>query len=209
MNIEEVLKLAPVVPVIVIDDVEIAVPLARALCAGGLRALEITLRTPAALGAIERIARDVPQAVVGAGTVLHPRDARAAETAGARFLVSPGATESLLAAPIGLPWLPGVATATEAMRVRENGYRFAKLFPAEAVGGQALLKGLYGPLPDMRFCPTGGIGPGNAPEYLRLPNVVCVGGSWVAPAAAVASRDWAAIERLARQAFGLSGATAV
>lgn len=205
MDIDAVMRLAPVIPVIVIEEARTAVPLARALCAGGLRVLEVTMRTPVALGTIEAIAKEVPQAVVGAGTVLSVEDARAALDAGARFLVSPGATASLLNAGIDAPWLPGIATASEAMRLREAGLHHAKFFPAEAAGGRAMLKSLHGPLPDMRFCPTGGIGPDNAADYLALPNVLCVGGSWVAPAAAVARGDWAGIEKLARDAAALRG----
>jgi 2-dehydro-3-deoxyphosphogluconate aldolase/(4S)-4-hydroxy-2-oxoglutarate aldolase len=201
-----VLDLAPVLPVVVLDDAAVAVPLARALVAGGLRAIEVTLRTPAALDALRAIAAEVPEAVVGAGTVVTPDQVSACVAAGARFLVSPGWTEGLLAAMAasGLPFLPGVSTVSEVMALLERGVREMKFFPAEASGGTAWLKALAGPLPQARFCPTGGITPASAPEYLALPNVGCVGGSWMVPAEAVAARDWARIEELAREAAGLS-----
>ncbi|MDF5753888.1 bifunctional 4-hydroxy-2-oxoglutarate aldolase/2-dehydro-3-deoxy-phosphogluconate aldolase [Spongiactinospora sp. TRM90649] len=197
-----VLDLAPVVPVVVIDDVETAVPLARALVAGGLPAIEVTLRTEAALEAIARIAAEVPGAVVGAGTVRTPADVEASARAGAGFLVSPGTTPSLVDAMLacGLPFLPGVATATEAMALAERGLTELKFFPAEAAGGVPYLKALAGPLPDIRFCPTGGIRPGNAASYLSLPNVGCVGGTWLTPADALASGDFARVEKLAAEA---------
>ncbi|MGA4963231.1 bifunctional 4-hydroxy-2-oxoglutarate aldolase/2-dehydro-3-deoxy-phosphogluconate aldolase [Streptomyces pseudogriseolus] len=200
-----VLELAPVVPVVVVEDVADAVPLARALVAGGLPAIEVTLRTPAARGAIRAIAAEVPGAVVGAGTVLTPEQVTDAVTAGARFLVSPGCTDALLAAmrASGVPFLPGVATASEVMALLERGVREMKFFPARATGGTAYLKSLSGPLPQARFCPTGGIGPDTAPEYLALPNVGCVGGSWMLPEDAVAARDWERVERLAREAAAL------
>ncbi|MCM3298473.1 bifunctional 4-hydroxy-2-oxoglutarate aldolase/2-dehydro-3-deoxy-phosphogluconate aldolase [Streptomyces pseudogriseolus] len=200
-----VLELAPVVPVVVVEDVADAVPLARALVAGGLPAIEVTLRTPAARGAIRAIAAEVPGAVVGAGTVLTPEQVTDAVTAGARFLVSPGCTDALLAAmrASGVPFLPGVATASEVMALLERGVREMKFFPARAAGGTAYLKSLSGPLPQARFCPTGGIGPDTAPEYLALPNVGCVGGSWMLPEDAVAARDWERVERLAREAAAL------
>jgi 2-dehydro-3-deoxyphosphogluconate aldolase/(4S)-4-hydroxy-2-oxoglutarate aldolase len=201
-----VLDLAPVLPVVVLDDAAVAVPLARALVAGGLRAIEVTLRTPAALDALRAIAAEVPEAVVGAGTVVTPDQVSACVAAGARFLVSPGWTEGLLAAMAasGLPFLPGVSTVSEVMALLERGVREMKFFPAEASGGTAWLKALAGPLPQARFCPTGGITPASAPEYLALPNVGCVGGSWMVPAEAMAARDWARIEELAREAAGLS-----
>lgn len=204
--LEHALGLGPVVAVVVIERLADAVPMARALVAGGVRAIEITLRTPVALDAMRAIAAEVAGAEVGAGTVLSPADLAAAEQAGARFAVSPGATDALVAAAThsALPWLPGVATASEAMALAEHGHRFLKLFPAEAAGGIALLRGLHGPLPGLRFCPTGGITPASAPDYLALPNVACVGGSWLAPAALLATGDWPAIERLARVAAGLS-----
>ncbi|MEV5331650.1 bifunctional 4-hydroxy-2-oxoglutarate aldolase/2-dehydro-3-deoxy-phosphogluconate aldolase [Streptomyces werraensis] len=200
-----VLGLAPVVPVVVVEDAADAVPLARALVAGGLPAIEVTLRTPAAPDAIRAIAAEVPGAVVGAGTVLTPEQVTDAVTAGARFLVSPGCTDVLLAATraAGVPFLPGVSTASEVMALLERGVREMKFFPARAAGGTAYLKSLAGPLPQARFCPTGGIGPDTAPEYLALPNVGCVGGSWMLPEDAVAARDWDRVERLARQAAAL------
>ncbi|NUT29510.1 MAG: bifunctional 4-hydroxy-2-oxoglutarate aldolase/2-dehydro-3-deoxy-phosphogluconate aldolase [Streptomyces sp.] len=200
-----VLDLAPVVPVVVVDDPSDAVPLARALVQGGLPAIEVTLRTPAALEAIRAIAEAVPDAVVGAGTVLTPEQVTDAVTAGARFLVSPGWTDVLLDAmrASGVPYLPGVSTTSEVVALLERGVREMKFFPAEAAGGTAYLKSLYGPLPQARFCPTGGIGPASAPDYLALPNVGCVGGSWMLPADAVAARDWARVEALAREAAGL------
>ncbi|MDQ0813710.1 2-dehydro-3-deoxyphosphogluconate aldolase/(4S)-4-hydroxy-2-oxoglutarate aldolase [Streptomyces sp. B3I7] len=200
-----VLDLAPVLPVVVVDDAADAVPLARALVAGGLPAIEVTLRTPAALEAIRAVADAVPDAVVGAGTVLTPAQVTACVEAGARFLVSPGWTETLLAAmtAAGVPFLPGVSTASEVVALLERGVREMKFFPAEAAGGTAYLKSLAGPLSGARFCPTGGIGPGTAPDYLALPNVGCVGGSWMIPADAVAAGDWARVERLAREAAAL------
>ncbi|CCK30479.1 KHG/KDPG aldolase [Streptomyces davaonensis JCM 4913] len=201
-----VLGLAPVVPVVVIEDPVDAVPLARALVAGGLPAIEVTLRTPGALDAIRAVAGEVPDAVVGAGTVITPEQVTLAVEAGARFLVSPGWTDVLLEAMrgSGVPFLPGVSTTSEVVALLERGVREMKFFPAQAAGGTAYLKSLSGPLPQARFCPTGGIGPDSAPEYLELPNVGCVGGSWMLPAEAVAARDWARIESLARAAAGLS-----
>ncbi|MEU1009731.1 bifunctional 4-hydroxy-2-oxoglutarate aldolase/2-dehydro-3-deoxy-phosphogluconate aldolase [Streptomyces sp. NPDC005890] len=203
-----VLDLAPVVPVVVLADAADAVPLARALVAGGLPAIEVTLRTPAALHAIRAIAEGVPEAVVGAGTVITPEQVGACTAAGARFLVSPGWTEALLAAMrgSGVPFLPGVSTTSEVVALLERGVREMKFFPAQAAGGTAYLRSLAGPLPQARFCPTGGIGPQTAPEYLALPNVGCVGGSWMIPAEAVAAGDWARIERLARTAAQLRDA---
>ncbi|MDU0303244.1 bifunctional 4-hydroxy-2-oxoglutarate aldolase/2-dehydro-3-deoxy-phosphogluconate aldolase [Streptomyces sp. PAL114] len=200
-----VLGLAPVVPVVVIEDAADAVPLARALVAGGLPAIEVTLRTAAAPDAIRAIAGEVPGAVVGAGTVIAPEQVTGAVAAGARFLVSPGWTDVLLAAmrASGVPFLPGVSTASEVMALLERGVREMKFFPAQAAGGTAYLKSLAGPLPQARFCPTGGIGPDTAPEYLALPNVGCVGGSWMLPGDAVAARDWDRVERLAREAAAL------
>ncbi|MFI9796481.1 bifunctional 4-hydroxy-2-oxoglutarate aldolase/2-dehydro-3-deoxy-phosphogluconate aldolase [Streptomyces sp. NPDC052302] len=205
-----VLDLAPVVPVVVVDDPSDAVPLARALVAGGLRAIEVTLRTPAALDAIRAVADAVPDAVVGAGTVLTPEQVTRSAEAGARFLVSPGWTDALLDAmrASGVPYLPGVSTASEVVALLERGVRELKFFPAEAAGGTAYLRSLYGPLPQVRFCPTGGIGPASAPDYLALPNVACVGGSWMLPADAVAARDWGRVEALAREAAGLGRSAA-
>ncbi|MFE0799042.1 bifunctional 4-hydroxy-2-oxoglutarate aldolase/2-dehydro-3-deoxy-phosphogluconate aldolase [Streptomyces sp. NPDC058812] len=201
-----VLDLAPVVPVVVVDDLADAVPLARALVAGGLPAIEVTLRTPVALDAIRAIAAEVPGAVVGAGTVITPEQVGEVVAAGARFLVSPGWTDGLLEAmrASGVPFLPGVSTTSEVVALLERGVREMKFFPAEAAGGTAYLKALAAPLPQARFCPTGGIGPASAPEYLALPNVGCVGGSWMLPKDAVADRDWERVERLAREAAGLS-----
>ncbi|MGW1585504.1 bifunctional 4-hydroxy-2-oxoglutarate aldolase/2-dehydro-3-deoxy-phosphogluconate aldolase [Streptomyces sp. NPDC002386] len=203
-----VLDLAPVVPVVVVSDVSDAVPLARALVAGGLPAIEVTLRTPAALDAIRAIAGAVPEAVVGAGTVLTPEQVDDCVAAGARFLVSPGWTDALLEAMrgSGVPFLPGVSTTSEVVALLERGVREMKFFPAQAAGGAAYLRSLAGPLPQARFCPTGGIGPATAPEYLSLPNVGCVGGSWMLPAEAVTAGDWGRIEELARAAAGLRDA---
>ena len=195
---------APIIPVLVIEDVAHARPLAEALVAGGLPALEVTLRTPAALDAIRAMAA-VPGGIVGAGTLLTPEDVRAAKAAGARFGVSPGATPRLIAASIaeGLPLLPGAATASEVMVLWEQGYDMLKFFPAEAAGGAPALKAIGAPIPQVSFCPTGGVSPANAKAYLSLPNVLCAGGSWVAPADSVAAGDWAAIEGLARAAAAL------
>ena len=200
-----VLDLAPVVPVVVVEDVADAVPLARALVAGGLPAIEVTLRTPAALDAIRAIAAEVPDAVVGAGTVISPQGVADSVDAGARFLVSPGWTDTLLAAmkASGVPFLPGVSTTSEVVALLERGVHEMKFFPAEAAGGTAYLKSLGGPLPQARFCPTGDIGLASAPSYLALKNVGCVGGSWMLPADAVAAKDWGRIEALAREAAAL------
>ncbi|GAA5045888.1 bifunctional 4-hydroxy-2-oxoglutarate aldolase/2-dehydro-3-deoxy-phosphogluconate aldolase [Streptomyces similanensis] len=200
-----VLDLAPVVPVVVLDDVALAVPLARALVAGGLPAIEVTLRTPAAPEVIRAIAAEVPEAVVGAGTVLTPAQVTRSVSDGARFLVSPGWTDALLTAMTesGMPFLPGVSTVSEVVALLERGVREMKFFPAQAAGGTAYLTSLAAPLPQARFCPTGGIGPDTAPAYLALPNVGCVGGSWMVPADALAARDWPRIERLAREAAAL------
>jgi 2-dehydro-3-deoxyphosphogluconate aldolase/(4S)-4-hydroxy-2-oxoglutarate aldolase len=200
-----VLDLAPVVPVVVVTDAADAVPLARALVAGGLPAIEVTLRTPAAMAAIRAIAAEVPDAVVGAGTVLTPQQVADSAAAGARFLVSPGWTDVLLGAmeASGVPYLPGVSTTSEVVALLERGIREMKFFPAQAAGGTAYLRSLAGPLPQARFCPTGGIGPASAPEYLALPNVGCVGGSWMLPEDAVVARDWGRIEALAREAAAL------
>ncbi|QLE71849.1 bifunctional 4-hydroxy-2-oxoglutarate aldolase/2-dehydro-3-deoxy-phosphogluconate aldolase [Streptomyces rectiverticillatus] len=201
-----VLGLAPVLPVAVLPDASDAVPLARALVAGGLPAIEVTLRTDAALDAIRAVAAEVPEAVVGAGTVLSPAAADAAVRAGARFLVSPGWTDPLLEAlrETGLPFLPGVSTVSEVMALLERGVSDMKFFPAQAAGGAPYLRSLASPLPGARFCPTGGIGPGTAPAYLALPNVPCVGGSWMLPPAALARRDWPRVTQLARRAARLT-----
>lgn len=201
----DICRLAPVIPVLVIDDVEIARPLAEALVAGGLPALEVTLRTPVALDAIREMSR-VEGGVVGAGTLLTRSDVAAAKAAGALFGVSPGATDALLSAceELDLPLLPGAATATEAMRLLERGYSVQKFFPAEASGGAPALKAIAGPLPQIRFCPTGGITIETAPAYLSLANTVCVGGSWIVPKDRIEAKDWSAIEELAREAASLA-----
>ncbi|MCV6584107.1 MAG: bifunctional 4-hydroxy-2-oxoglutarate aldolase/2-dehydro-3-deoxy-phosphogluconate aldolase [Marinibacterium sp.] len=200
----EICRLAPIVPVLVLDDAAHAAPLARALIAGGLPALEVTLRTPAALDAIRAMAQ-VPGGVVGAGTLITPDDVRAAKAAGAQFGVSPGATDALIAAceAEDLPLLPGAATATEAMGLLARGYDMLKFFPAEASGGAPALRAIGAPLPQIGFCPTGGVSPANARSYLDLPNVVCAGGSWVAPKDRMQAGDWAGIETLARAATAL------
>ena len=202
---ESPLDLVPVLPVVVVDDVATAVPLARALVDGGLPAVELTLRTPVALDAIRAIAAEVPQIAVGAGTVTTPAQAASAVAAGAGFLVSPGCTPTLLAGlrDTGVPFLPGTSTVSEVMTLLEEGLSEMKFFPAEAAGGASYLRAVAGPLPHARFCPTGGITSGSAPEYLRLPNVGCVGGTWVTPADAVAAGDWERISALARQAAAL------
>lgn len=200
----EVCDLAPIVPVIVINDVAHARPLAEALVRGGLPALEVTLRTPCALEAISEMAK-VEGGVVGAGTLLTPADVKTAKEAGATFGVSPGATDTLLDAceAEDLPTLPGVATSSEAMKMLERGYTMLKFFPAEANGGAPALKAIGAPLPALSFCPTGGVSPSNADSYLSLPNVVCCGGSWVAPTKLMEAGDWDAIEALAREASQL------
>jgi 2-dehydro-3-deoxyphosphogluconate aldolase / (4S)-4-hydroxy-2-oxoglutarate aldolase len=204
----QVMTDAPVIPVIVLTEAAHAVPLARALVAAGIRMLEVTLRTPVALACIEAITREVPEAVVGAGTVRTAADAQAAAMAGARFAVSPGYTNAVVKAcrDLELPLLPGVATASEIMAAQEEGYTALKFFPAMQAGGLAMLKAWHGPFGDVKFCPTGGITAANAPEFLALPNVVCVGGSWLTPADAVAQGDWARVTRLAQQAVALQRA---
>jgi 2-dehydro-3-deoxyphosphogluconate aldolase/(4S)-4-hydroxy-2-oxoglutarate aldolase len=201
----EVMADAPVIPVIVLEDEAHAVPLARALVAGGIRMLEVTLRTPAALACIEAIARDVPQAVIGAGTVRSAADAQAAAMAGARFAVSPGYSHAVGKAchELGIALLPGVATGSEIMAAQEDGYHALKFFPAMQAGGVGMLKAWNGPFGDVTFCPTGGVTVANAAELLALPNVACVGGSWLTPAQAVAARDWARITQLAVDAAAL------
>ena len=200
-----IMTLAPVIPVLTVRDAEDGVAQAKALVAGGLLAIEVTLRTPGALAAIAAIAARVPGATVGAGTITQPEQIDAAVKAGARFLVSPGASPRLAqaAAQAPIPFLPGVATASEALALMDLGFRAMKLFPAEAVGGVKLLASLAAPLPDLRFCPTGGIDLEKAPEYLRLPNVPCVGGSWMLQKAALAAGDYLAVEALSRDAAGL------
>lgn len=205
MSIAEYCAMAPVIPVLTVEDAGQAAGLAQALAAGGLPVLEVTLRTTAALDAIRAMIEAAPDAVIGAGTLLTPEDVRAAKAAGARFGVSPGCTDRLLdaAEDAGLPMLPGVATPGEAMRAAERGLDVLKFFPAEQNGGVAVLKAWGPPLPRIRFCPTGGVSPANAADYLTLANVVCVGGSWVAPANAVAAGDWERIEKLAHWAASL------
>ena len=202
---QQVMQDAPVIPVIVLSAREQAVPMARALVAGGIRMLEVTLRTPVALACIEAIAREVPEAVVGAGTLRSAADAQAAALAGARFAVSPGYTRSVGKAchELGLALLPGVATGSEIMMAQEDGYTALKFFPALQAGGLAMLKAWSGPFNDVRFCPTGGVTPQNAAEFLALANVACVGGSWLTPADALAAGDWARVTRLASEAAAL------
>lgn len=196
------LAIAPVIPVVILDEPADAAPLARALLAGGIPVIEVTLRTPKALDVIRAIAAEVPETIVGAGTVTTPSLVKEAVGAGARFLVSPGTTDRLLDAmgDEGVPYLPGTGCVSDVMRVLERGQREMKLFPAEASGGRAFLKALASPFPDATFCPTGGITPSSAPEYRALPNVRCVGGSWLTPADAIAAKDWARIEKLAAEA---------
>lgn len=205
MNTLELAACGPVIPVIVLKRVEDAVPLAHALVAGGVRVLEVTLRTPVALQCMERIAREVPEALVGAGTIRSVADAQAARDAGCCFGVSPGYASDIGRAcrEIGLPLLPGVSTASEVMAANADGYAFLKFFPASAAGGIPILKALSGPFPDVFFCPTGGITPETAPQYLALPNVKVCGGSWLTPDDAVAGGDWARITQLARAAGAL------
>jgi 2-dehydro-3-deoxyphosphogluconate aldolase/(4S)-4-hydroxy-2-oxoglutarate aldolase len=200
----EICRAAPIIPVLIVEDVAHARPLAQALVAGGLPALEVTLRTPAALEVIAAMA-EVQGGIPGAGTLLTPDDVKRAKDAGAKFGVSPGATDKLLdaAEEYNLPLLPGASSASEAMRLLERGYTMQKFFPAEAAGGAAFLKALSSPLPQARFCPTGGVTPSNARDYLSLPNVLCAGGSWVAPKNLMEAGDWDAIEALARDAAAL------
>ena len=204
--LRQTLSLAPVIPVIVLDDVSAARPLAEALVAGGLPVLEVTLRTPHALQIIEIMAK-VSGAVVGSGTVRSPLQMGHSVDAGCQFMVSPGASPRLLEAAEehAIPLLPGIGTPTEAMTASEHGYSFLKFFPAEALGGVKVLKAYASPLPDITFCPTGGIDMAKAREYLALPNVICVGGSWIMPADAIANKDWKRIEALAREAAALKG----
>lgn len=205
MNVLELMRVGPVIPVIVIDRLDDAVPLAHALVAGGVRVLEVTLRTSVGLAAIAAIARDVPDAIVGVGTITHPREFVQASEAGARFAVTPGLTPALIdAAQQSLvPLLPGVMTPSEVIAAKLAGYRQLKLFPAQQAGGIGMLKALAGPFPDVTFCPTGGVSPANAPEILALSNVGCVGGSWLTPKEAIAARDWDSITALAREAAAL------
>jgi 2-dehydro-3-deoxyphosphogluconate aldolase/(4S)-4-hydroxy-2-oxoglutarate aldolase len=205
LNIREIVGLAPVIPVLTVSDLEHAVPLARALTAGGLRVLEITLRTPVAIAAIEAMRKGVPDAIVGVGTLTRAVDFAAADRAGAQFGVTPGLTPELAAASRGarFPLLPGVMTPTELITARAAGFNVLKLFPAQQAGGLGMLQALGAPFPDVLFCPTGGITRETAADYLALPNVACVGGSWVAPKAMLAAGDWAGIEALARDAAAL------
>ena len=206
----EIMALAPVIPVLTVASVEDGLAQAKALVAGGLRAIEVTLRTAPALAAIEAIAKNVRGAIVGAGTIVSVEQIDQAVNAGAKFLVSPGAPAALAkaAAQSPVPFLPGCATATEAMALRELGFKALKLFPAEAVGGAKLIASLAAPLPDLRFCPTGGVDLQKAPEYLKLKNVPCVGGSWMLQKAALAAGDYLAVEALARDAAELARAAA-
>ena len=201
-KLQKILSGQPVIPVLKIDRIADAVPLARALAKGGLPAIEITLRTPDALDAIRLVVDEVPETIVGAGTILTGKDYTGAVAAGARFIVSPGTTQELLdaASQSEVPFLPGATTPSEVMAMRDEGYRLLKFFPAEQAGGASFLKSLASPLAGTQFCPTGGISPGNAMDYLSLPNVVCVGGSWIAPDEAIAAGDWEKIEKLAREA---------
>jgi 2-dehydro-3-deoxyphosphogluconate aldolase/(4S)-4-hydroxy-2-oxoglutarate aldolase len=205
VSIKEVMNTSPVMPVMVINQLDQAVPLARALVEGGLKVLEITLRTPVALEAIRRIKAEVPGAIVGAGTIINIQTLHNAIEAGAEFIVSPGVTDSLLDAALasGVPILPGVITPSEVMRLMDRGITAMKFFPAEAAGGIPMLKSIGGPLPQVTFCPTGGVNPKNAVEYLALSNVACVGGSWMAPADLVDAGNWAEITRRAAEAAAL------
>lgn len=208
LNTLELASYGPVIPVIVIHQLSHAVPMARALVAGGIRVLEVTLRTPVALSAMRAIATEVPEAIVGAGTLRSAADVQAAQRVGCRFGVSPGYTADLGRACLdhGLPLLPGVATASEVMTASDQGLRFLKFFPATGAGGVPLLKALAGPFPDMAFCPTGGITPANAADFLALPQVKVVGGSWLTPAALMEAGDWGGITGLARAASALGRA---
>ncbi len=205
LNVLNVMRVGPVIPVLVIEDLAQAVPLAKALVAGGVRVLEVTLRTPVALAAIRAMADEVPEAIVGVGTLTRPEDFTKARDAGACFGVSPGLTPALIAAArqSGLPLLPGVMTPSDVIAARQAGFEQLKLFPARQAGGMGMLRALAGPFPDVTFCPTGGITAETAPEFLALPNVGCVGGSWLTPKAALLAGDWGRITELAREANGL------
>ena len=209
MKVIDLMRTGPVIPVIVIDRLEDAVPMARALVAGGVRVLELTLRTAVALQAIERVAKEVEGAIVGVGTITRPEDIDASMRAGAVFGVSPGLTPELIAAArsSGLPMLPGVMTPSEVIAARAAGFTELKLFPAQQAGGIGMLKALGGPFPELRFCPTGGVSAATAPDFLALPNVECVGGSWLTPADAVAAGDWPRITALASEASRLQPAS--
>ncbi len=208
MNTLDLATFGPVIPVIVINKVEDAVPMAEALLAGGIRVLEVTLRSACALQAMEQIAKHVPDAILGSGTVRNLKDAQASLDAGCKFAVSPGYTSELgnFSREIGLPLLPGVSTGSEIMTANADGYYFLKLFPAVAVGGINLLKGFAGPFGDVKFCPTGGVTVDSAPQFLSLPNVVVCGGTWLTPADAVANKDWAKITQLAKEASAIKAA---
>jgi 2-dehydro-3-deoxyphosphogluconate aldolase/(4S)-4-hydroxy-2-oxoglutarate aldolase len=210
MNVLEVMRVGPVIPVIVIEDLAQAVPLARALVAGGVRVLEVTLRTAAGIDAIRAIAREVPEAIVGVGTITAPDDFEAARAAGAQFGVSPGLTPALVQAAHAskLPLLPGVMTPSDVIAARAAGFRQLKLFPAQQAGGIGMLKAMHGPFPDVMFCPTGGVTEETAPQFLALPNVACVGGSWLTPKAAVQAGAWSEITQLAKRAAALAPARA-
>lgn len=206
MNIDEVMNAGPVIPVIVLERLADAVPLARALVAGGIRVLEVTMRTPVALDCVRAMRADVPEAIVGAGTITRIGDLKDAIEAGAQFGVSPGATPELISAirASGLPFLPGSMTPSDVMLRREAGFTRLKLFPAQQAGGIGMLKALASVFQDVRFCPTGGIDAASAPQFLALPNVACVGGSWIVPADRIKAGDWDAIRRLAGEAAGLA-----
>lgn len=200
---EEIFAAGPVVPVLVINDVEKAVPLAKALMEGGIKVLEVTLRTPAAIDVIKRIADEVPDSLIGAGTVTNAQQLKAVVDAGAKFAISPGMTADLLKAGMDaeIPLIPGISSTSDLMKGKDAGYTHMKFFPAEASGGVKAIKSISGPFPDVTFCPTGGIGPNNYNDYLALNNVKCVGGSWLAPDDAIESGDWARITRLAKEAI--------
>ena len=206
-TMREILALCPIMPVVTIDHVDQAVPLAQALLAGGARSIEVTLRTDCALAAMERIAEQVPDIMVGAGTVMNIADLDRVRAAGARFAISPGHTDSLVqkACAGDFPYLPAASTVAEVMGLRERGFRYLKLFPAAVAGGVDLLKAIGAPIPDVRFCPTGGVSRENAASYLKLSNVICVGGSWVAPKRIMADRDWNGIESLMREGLEAVG----
>ena len=199
---EEIFAAGPVVPVLVINDVEKAVPLAKALMEGGIKVLEVTLRTPAAIDVIKRIAQEVPDSLIGAGTVTNAQQLKAVVEAGAKFAISPGMTADLLKAGMDseIPLIPGISSTSDLMKGKDAGYTHMKFFPAEALGGVKAIKSISGPFPDVTFCPTGGIGPNNYNDYLALNNVKCVGGSWLAPDDAIESGDWARITQLAKEA---------
>ena len=205
MNVLDVMRTGPVIPVIVIEDLAHAIPLAKALVAGGVRVLEVTLRTAAGLAAIQLIAREVPEAIVGVGTITRSQDFKDAIDAGAQFGVSPGLTPAMIQAAheTGLPLLPGVMTPSDVIAARLAGFSELKLFPAQQAGGIGMLKALGGPFPEVTFCPTGGVSPENAPDFLALPNVACVGGSWLVPKAALVAGDWDKITALAKEASAL------